>query len=143
MTPEQDRQAEAITDLEEALERQRERDWAAYGEALKAQVEAAAAKTEWADRAGRRRRRPRNLPGAAGRDLRHRYTTVLHDAGVPQRTIDYVVGHAPIGTTLAVYVEVTPESLGKVRAVLEDAWSSAVEQAMTQFSRISEDAAGS
>lgn len=43
ITPEQDRQAEAIDRLEEALERQRERDWAAYGEALKAHVEAAAA----------------------------------------------------------------------------------------------------
>ena len=43
MTPEQDRQAEAIADLEEDLERQRERDWAAYGEALKAHVEAATA----------------------------------------------------------------------------------------------------
>lgn len=42
MTPEQDRQAEAIDHLEETLERQRELDWAAYGQALKAHVEAAA-----------------------------------------------------------------------------------------------------
>jgi hypothetical protein len=45
MTPEQNRQADEIAHLEQELERQRERDWAAYGQALKAHVEATAAQT--------------------------------------------------------------------------------------------------
>lgn len=42
-TDEQERQCDELADLEERLEQQRERDWAAYGQALKANVEAAAA----------------------------------------------------------------------------------------------------
>jgi hypothetical protein len=45
VTPEQGRQADAIDYLEEALDRQREQDWAEYGQALKAHVEANAAQT--------------------------------------------------------------------------------------------------
>jgi hypothetical protein len=44
MTPEQERQAEEeIADLEDELEQQRRRDWADYGQALKAHIEATAA----------------------------------------------------------------------------------------------------
>lgn len=43
-TEEQERQAEEIAELEMALERQRLRDWAAYGRALQAAVEAQAAR---------------------------------------------------------------------------------------------------
>lgn len=45
-TDEQEPQADELADLEERLEQQRERDWAAYGEALKAAVEAAAGRLE-------------------------------------------------------------------------------------------------
>jgi hypothetical protein len=43
MTSEQERQADEIADLEDELERQRERDWAEYGQALKSRVETTAA----------------------------------------------------------------------------------------------------
>jgi len=42
----QERQADAIADLEERLEQLRERDWAEYGQTLKANVEAAAQRRE-------------------------------------------------------------------------------------------------
>lgn len=45
-TPEQERQADEIADLAEWLEQLRERDWAEYGQALKANVEAAAQRRE-------------------------------------------------------------------------------------------------
>ncbi len=45
VTPEQDMQADEIDHLDEALERQREQDWAEYGQALKAHIEATAAQT--------------------------------------------------------------------------------------------------
>lgn len=45
-TPEQERQAAEIADLEERLEQLRERDWAEYGQTLKANVEAAAQRRE-------------------------------------------------------------------------------------------------
>lgn len=44
LTEEQEHEADALADLEEQLEAQRVADWAAYGEALRAQVEAAAAR---------------------------------------------------------------------------------------------------
>jgi integrase/recombinase XerC len=69
--------------------------------------------------------------------LRHRYTTVLHDASVPARAIDYVTGHAPVGVSLAVYTEVTPEALAKVAPAIQLAGDAAVRDAMTHFSRTS------
>ncbi len=45
-TEEQERQAEVIGQLEDRLERMREQDWAAYGQALTANIEAAAARVE-------------------------------------------------------------------------------------------------
>jgi integrase len=61
--------------------------------------------------------------------LRHRYATILHDAKVPARAIDYVTGHAPAGVTLAVYTEVTPEALAEVREAMQTAWETACERA--------------
>lgn len=43
-TNKQERQVDELADLEERLEQQRERDWAGYGQALKANVEAGAAR---------------------------------------------------------------------------------------------------
>lgn len=45
-TEEQERQADAIADLEERLEQLRKQDWAEYGQTLKANVEAAASRRE-------------------------------------------------------------------------------------------------
>lgn len=45
-TDEQERWADELADLEERLEQQREQDWAAYGRALKANVEAAVGRLE-------------------------------------------------------------------------------------------------
>lgn len=53
---------------------------------------------------------------------RHLYVTTLEQAGVPLRTVQQVVGHAPQGVTLGVYAHVTEESLALVRRVLEGAW---------------------
>jgi hypothetical protein len=57
---------------------------------------------------------------------------VLHDASVPARVIDCVTGHAPVGVSLAVYTEVTPESLAKVAPAIQLAWDAAVRGAATQ-----------
>jgi integrase len=74
--------------------------------------------------------------------LRHRYTTVLHDAKVPLAAIDAVTGHAPAGVSLAVYTEVTAGALAEVREAIQAAWeeavTAAVEPPFTHFSRITE-----
>lgn len=62
--------------------------------------------------------------------LRHRYTTTLHDGGVPQIDIDYVTGHRPTGSiTLTVYTQTTKAGLEKARRVMEEAWAAAVDDA--------------
>jgi integrase len=58
-------------------------------------------------------------------DLRHRYATELEQRGVPLRTVQCVIGHAPVGVTMSVYVHVTPESLVLARQVVADAWADA------------------
>jgi integrase len=54
--------------------------------------------------------------------LRHLFTTTLHDAGIPLRTIDAVTGHATGGVTLGVYAHVTADAISRVREVIALAW---------------------
>lgn len=71
------------------------------------------------------------LPGELhAHAYRHRYTTTLHDAGVPQRIIDYVTGHLPHGSvTMRVYTHATKEGLARVPTAIDAAWKSATEPA--------------
>lgn len=64
--------------------------------------------------------------------LRHLYATTLEQGGVPLRTVQAVLGHEPQGVTLGVYVGVTPESLERVRAVLDGTWDGAASQAASR-----------
>lgn len=58
--------------------------------------------------------------------FRHRYTTVLHDAGVPQIVIDYVTGHLPSGSvTMTTYTQATAEGMIKARDAIAAAWTTA------------------
>jgi len=65
------------------------------------------------------------LPGrVTPHSLRKTYTTMLGDAGVPLRVIDYVTGHESRGVTLGVYTDVTADGLERARRATEDAAAS-------------------
>jgi integrase len=68
------------------------------------------------------------LPGALHpHSYRHRYTTELHDAGVPQIVIDEITGHKPHGSlTLTTYTQATEQGRAKARESIETAWSAAL-----------------
>jgi integrase len=64
------------------------------------------------------------LPGrVTPHSLRRTYTTMLGDAGVPLRAIDYVTGHESNGLTLGTYTAVTAGALAKVRAATDAAYT--------------------
>ena len=66
------------------------------------------------------------MPGrVTPHSLRRTYTTMLGDAGVPLRVIDYVTGHESSGLTLGVYSEVTAAGLAKARTATEEAFTAA------------------
>ena len=67
------------------------------------------------------------LPGALHpHGFRHRYTALLHDAGVPQIVIDEVTGHLPGGSvTMRTYTRAMDGGRAKARAAIEQAWSDA------------------
>jgi integrase len=66
------------------------------------------------------------MPGrVTPHSLRRTYTTMLGDAGVPLRVIDYVTGHESSGLTLGVYSEVTAAGLAKARTATEEALTAA------------------
>lgn len=67
------------------------------------------------------------LPGSLHpHSLRHRYTTELHDGGVPQICIDYVTGHLPTGSvTMRLYTQPMQTGLAKARDVIQAAWDGA------------------
>jgi len=54
-------------------------------------------------------------------DLRHLYASTLEQGGVPLRTVQEVMGHAPRGVT-GIYSHVQPHTLDMIRPVLEACW---------------------
>lgn len=67
-------------------------------------------------------RRPNISPGYGPHALRHMYTALLENAGVPLTAIDEVTGHRTQGITLGVYSRPTDESRQRVREVTQHAW---------------------
>ena len=66
------------------------------------------------------------MPGrVTPHSLRRTFTTMLGDAGVPLRAIDYVTGHESDGLTLGTYTAVTAGALSKVRTATEGAFTAA------------------
>jgi len=68
-----------------------------------------------------------SLPGSLHpHGLRHRYTTELHDAGVPQIVIDEITGHLPAGSvSMRTYTRPMEAGRKKARAAIEAAWADA------------------
>lgn len=63
-----------------------------------------------------------DLPGrVTPHSLRKTYTTMLGDAGVPLRVIDYVTGHESSGLTLGIYSTVTEAGLEQARTATQNA----------------------
>lgn len=60
-------------------------------------------------------------------DLRHLYASTLEQAGVPLRTVQEVMGHAPKGVT-GIYTHVQAHSLELIVPVVEAAWYGAREE---------------
>lgn len=54
-------------------------------------------------------------------DLRHLYASTLEQGGIPLRTVQEVMGHAPRGVT-GIYSHVQPHTLELIRPVLEACW---------------------
>ena len=59
-------------------------------------------------------------------DLRHLYASTLEQSGVPLRTVQEVMGHAPRGVT-GIYTHVQAHSLDLIVPVIEGVWFGAVE----------------
>jgi integrase len=57
--------------------------------------------------------------------LRHLYATTLEQGGVPLSTVQSILGHAPIGVTLAIYTHVQPHTLELARDLIESHLNSA------------------
>jgi len=60
-------------------------------------------------------------------DLRHLYASTLEQAGVPLRTVQEVMGHAPKGIT-GMYTHVQAHSLELIVPVIEGAWFGAADE---------------
>ena len=60
-------------------------------------------------------------------DLRHLYASTLEQAGVPLRTVQEVMGHAPKGVT-GIYTHVQAHSLELVIPVIEAVWFGAKQE---------------
>jgi integrase len=50
--------------------------------------------------------------------LRHTYRSVLHQEGVPARTIMAILGHSQITLTLGTYCHATDASMGEAASAL-------------------------
>ena len=74
-------------------------------------------------RTGKRLALPRPL---SPHSFRHRYTSVLANAGVPQIVIDTITGHKPTGSvTHEVYTEAEQKGIDMARDAIETAWERA------------------
>lgn len=74
-------------------------------------------------RTGKRLALPRPL---SPHSFRHRYTSVLANAGVPQIVIDTITGHKPTGSvTHEVYTEAEQKGIDMARQAIETAWEGA------------------
>ena len=77
-------------------------------------------------RAGRALKLPRPL---SPHSFRHRYTSLLANALVPQIVIDTITGHKPTGSvTHEVYTEAEQVGIDMAREAVENAWEEAVAQ---------------
>jgi integrase len=67
------------------------------------------------------------LPGALHpHSFRHRYTALLHDAGVPQIVIDEVTGHMPSGSvSMRTYTRAMDRGRDQAREALQSVWQDA------------------
>ena len=75
-------------------------------------------------RTGRALKLPRPL---SPHSFRHRYTSILANALVPQIVIDTITGHKPTGSvTHEVYTEAEQIGLDMAREAIENAWQEAV-----------------
>jgi integrase len=72
------------------------------------------------------------LPGALHpHGFRHRYTALLHDAGVPQIVIDEVTGHLPSGSvSMRTYTRAMDRGREQAREALQAAWQTAASAPM-------------
>jgi len=78
-------------------------------------------------RTGKRLALPRPL---SPHSFRHRYTSVLANAGVPQIVIDTITGHKPTGSvTHEVYTEAEQKGIDMARDAIESAWERAQDRA--------------
>ena len=74
-------------------------------------------------RTGKRLALPRPL---SPHSFRHRYTSVLANAGVPQIVIDTITGHKPTGSvTHEVYTEAEQRGIDMAKDAIEAAWEQA------------------
>ncbi len=74
-------------------------------------------------RTGKRLALPRPL---SPHSFRHRYTSVLANAGVPQIVIDTITGYKPTGSvTHEVYTEAEQKGIDMARDAIETAWEQA------------------
>ncbi|MDT7545410.1 MAG: hypothetical protein QOE99_1520 [Actinomycetota bacterium] len=67
------------------------------------------------------------LPGPLHpHSFRHRFTAILHDAGVPQIVIDEITGHLPSGSvTMRTYTRPMDAGRARAREAIETAWLAA------------------
>jgi integrase len=67
------------------------------------------------------------IEGLHPHTFRHRLTTTLHEAGVPQIVIDEITGHLPSGSlSMTVYTQATTLGREKARATIEAAWANSL-----------------
>ena len=52
-----------------------------------------------------------DLHGASAHIFRHTYASMLHLSGVDPKTIQYILGHADIGTTMNRYTHIAMETV--------------------------------
>lgn len=72
------------------------------------------------NRTGKRLGLPRDLHAHS---FRHRYHSVLANAGVPQIVIDTITGHKPVGSVShEVYTEASQVGIDMARRVIQEAW---------------------
>lgn len=62
-------------------------------------------------------------PRYSAHSLRHTYTALLENAGVPLTTIDEATGHRTPGITLGVYSRPTDQTRQQIRDVTQRAWT--------------------
>ncbi len=67
-----------------------------------------------------------DLHGATAHILRHTYATTLHSAGVPPKVIQYMMGHADIGTTLNIYTHVNSDDISAASRMFTEKTSDAL-----------------